>query len=535
MISIQTVSCLEKILPNTPYREEKRGSKLKNEHYAFQLVVEGTDDFQVADLAIVGEYASYIELYRIQNVPVKKAYGENADSYVLTSPSNEYPDLLVPFNRKIQAIEKRICLWVNVLPSCPIGLHQIVFSVSNNGEELVRTSYELEVIEEKGKNGELFLTNWMHYDGIAHLHHVQPFSAEFYEVFEAYLRLYVECGHNALLTPLLTPALDTAVGGERLTTQLVEISFDGTHYSFGFEKLDEFVEFAKARGIKYFELSHLFTQWGAKFAPKVIVQESGQSVKKFGWETESASEEYLLFLKEFLAATCTYVKDKGLADSVVFHLSDEPAVDALERYGKLYAFVKEQIGALKTIDALSEYDFYERKCVDVPVVVTSRCKDYREHGAAHIAYFCSQPCDNYESNRFIAMSGERARIIGTQIYANAAKGFLHWGYNFYNAAFSTHVINPFESTDAGGIFPAGDAFIVYPNVEGKGVYKSMRYYYMQQAFEDYAALNRLAEKKGKEVVEDLLCSFGIKDYNRYPQTPEGFHQFRERLNVLLKD
>ena len=46
MISIQTVSCLEKILPNKPYDAEKRGSKLQNEHYAFQVVVEGGRRFK---------------------------------------------------------------------------------------------------------------------------------------------------------------------------------------------------------------------------------------------------------------------------------------------------------------------------------------------------------------------------------------------------------------------------------------------------------------------------------------------------------
>lgn len=535
MISIQTVSCLEKILPNKPYDAEKRGSKLQNEHYAFQVVVEGGEALQGASLSVDGDFAPFVETYLVQNVPTKKPYGLNPDPYVLTTPTNEFPDLLLPFDGEIRTVEERVCVWVNVLPSCPVGTHEIVVSLSKNGETLTKTAYELEVIQETGKQGDLFLTNWMHYDGITHLHHVEPFSAEYYEVFDKYLRLYVECGHNALLTPLVTPALDTAVGGERLTTQLVEISYDGTHYSFGLEKLDEFVKFAKARGIKYFELSHLFTQWGAKFAPKIMVHENGKTVKKFGWETESDSEEYQNFLKEYLAAICAYVKQKGLENAVVFHLSDEPSAEALEHYGKLYAFVKEQIGKLKTIDALSEYDFYERKCVDVPVVITVGCKTYREHSAAHIAYYCSWPCSNYDSNRFIAMSGERARIIGTQLYANDAKGFLHWGYNFYNAAFSTHVIDPFKSTDSDGRFPAGDPFIVYPDVANKGAFKSMRYYYMQQAFEDYAALNRLAEKRGKAVVENLLAEYGIEDYNRYPQTPTAFHQFRERLNGLLKE
>jgi hypothetical protein len=101
MIVMQTVSCLEKVLPNTPYGEETRGSKLQNEHYAFQVVVEGGEELQGASLSVDSGVADFLELYRVQNVPVQKAYGMNPDPYVLSSSTNEYPDLLLPFDGKM--------------------------------------------------------------------------------------------------------------------------------------------------------------------------------------------------------------------------------------------------------------------------------------------------------------------------------------------------------------------------------------------------------------------------------------------------
>ena len=48
-----------------------------------------------------------------------------------------------------------------------------------------------------------------------------------------------------ILTPIFTPPLDTAVGGERTTTQLVGIKTDGDAYCFDFAKLDRWVELCR--------------------------------------------------------------------------------------------------------------------------------------------------------------------------------------------------------------------------------------------------------------------------------------------------
>ena len=53
-------------------------------------------------------------------------------------------------------------------------------------------------------------------------------------------------------------------------------------------------------GIEYFEMSHLFTQWGAKHAPKIVAIDSkGREKKIFGWKTRTSSKEYDKFLRAF--------------------------------------------------------------------------------------------------------------------------------------------------------------------------------------------------------------------------------------------
>ena len=85
------------------------------------------------------------------------------------------------------------------------------------------------------------------------------------------------------------------------------------------------------------------------------------------------------------------------------------------------------------IDALSNYEFYEKNIVDLPVVCTDSAAPYIENKAENWwAYYCFGQNFNGLSNRYMAMPLQRTRIIGMQLYVTGVNGFLQWGYNFYN-------------------------------------------------------------------------------------------------------
>ncbi len=102
------------------------------------------------------------------------------------------------------------------------------------------------------------------------VHNVPVWSERHWEVIENFAKVAVKNGINMLLTPVFTPPLDTAVGGERLTTQLVGIKKSGNRYTFNWKLLDRWIEMCNRIGVKYFEISHLFSQWGATHAPKIM-------------------------------------------------------------------------------------------------------------------------------------------------------------------------------------------------------------------------------------------------------------------------
>ena len=129
------------------------------------------------------------------------------------------------------------------------------------------------------------------------------------------------------------------------------------------------------------------------------------------------------------------------------------------------------------------------------------------------------------------MPSQRARVIGFQMYMSGALGFLHWGYNFYRSGGSEYPTDPFRITDAGGCFPSGDAFIVYPKKDG--VMNSLRNEVMGDAFQDYRALLLLEKFIGKRGTKNLLKR-EVCGYTEYPHSAEWHRNKRFEINEKIK-
>jgi hypothetical protein len=114
----------------------------------------------------------------------------------------------------------------------------------------------------------LMHTEWFHSDCLVDYYRVPVFSDRYWEIVRNFVRTAARRGCNMLLTPHITPALDTRVGGERTTVQLVDIAERGGTYTFEFSKLKRWVELAFDCGMQWLEMAHLFTQWAPEPRPK---------------------------------------------------------------------------------------------------------------------------------------------------------------------------------------------------------------------------------------------------------------------------
>ena len=218
---------------------------------------------------------------------------------------------------------------------------------------------QLEIIDAYLPEQKLLYTQWFHADCLASYYNVEAFSEKHWQIIENFMKVAVKNGHNVIFTPVFTPPLDTKVGGERPTIQLLDIFVDNGKYSFGFEKLDRLIELSLRLGYKYFEFPHLFTQWGAAFCPKIMATVDGEYKKIFGWENKSTSPEYKDFLANYLPAITAYMEKKGLKDNTFFHYSDEPREQHLETYKEAKSGAEKYLDVWKCMDALSEFEYYK--------------------------------------------------------------------------------------------------------------------------------------------------------------------------------
>ena len=95
-------------------------------------------------------------------------------------------------------------------------------------------------------------------------------------------------------------------------------------------------------------------------------------------------------------------------------------------------------------------------------------------------------------------------------------------------------IDPYRCTDAGGAFPSGDPFLVYPGENGKPE-ESIRLMLMDEAMSDYCACKALEALIGKEKVVKLLDEEMHITFDEYPQTEMELSQLRDKINHAIKE
>ncbi|MCS7458554.1 DUF4091 domain-containing protein [Paenibacillus doosanensis] len=517
----------------------KKASAFSNETYAYQIAYRSPSLMKAVRVSVRSELAEAISVRTVGLAPSELPWMHDADRHVLRTTPGLYPDPLYPIDEQEGLTlfpGQWRALWVTVSldGSQAAGQYEIEVQFDNEqGECLASEKMVLEIIGAKLPEQKLIHTEWFHTDCLAVQYGVEVFSERHWELIDRYVDTAVRHGVNMILTPVFTPPLDTAVGGERPTVQLVDVEQTGSSYRFGFDKLRRWVELCSKRGIRYFEFSHLFTQWGAKHAPKIMADVDGEYKRIFGWDTDANGEAYRGFLEQFLRELVGFIRDNGLEQRSFFHNSDEPRMADMEQYRKISEFTRKHLQGFPIIDALSDYAFYEKGLVERPIPASNHIEPFIENGVKPLwTYYCVSQ-RNLVSNRFFNMPSARNRIIGMQLYKFDAEGFLHWGYNFWFSQYSRKPINPFVNTDANHSFPSGDAFLVYPGEEGP--IESIRMEVFYEALQDLRALQLLESYIGKERVVALLEEDLEQPitFSEYPRSAEWLLAKREQLNRLI--
>ena len=561
-LETKLISSLGKVFPDAIAGEELRtASVLEDEPFSFQIAFRN-DPFTktVTHLYVRVETdlePGSVSEYLVSYVPVMRADVPGTDGFFDRKTPGLYPDMLLRRRtnarveddgrwgpRYIEQDQDNLlaavsdsyqALWFTVNEEGrtmrPGGYRiRVLFYNAESGEQLAGESLALEIVPAKLSENAPFYTNWFHCDCLADIYGTEVFSDRFFGIMRSFVKTAAVHGMNTILLPAFTPPLDTTPGKERRTAQLVGVEVTRDGYSFDFSLMKRYIGLCLECGIGYFEHSHLFTQWGAEHAPKVMAADGTGTRRIFGWETDAGGKEYTAFLKSYLRALKAFLCGEGLEKRILFHVSDEPDLEHLASYRRAREAVAEEMEGFPCADAVSHYEFYEKGLTERPIVVVSSPdmeKFVRNCGDYWVYYTGAQVMDGC-SNRIIPATSARNRAIGVQMYAGGANGFLHWGYNYYYGFLSHGLFDPAKDP-CGYNKLAGTCFVVYPGTGGEAI-PSLRMKVFQEGLNDCRALRRLETLAGREAALAFLEErLGRVDYHFCPDG-KTLLGFRESLN-----
>ncbi len=538
-LNIKYVSSLEKIRDLNDMNNAKALSPqriFKGESYSFQICFTA-ETKTLVDVAISSPLEKHINAYFVKKGACD--YTNPHDDDCLTTEPSLIPDILMPLdkqNSKFSITESDVStVWIEVCAPQKIkaGKYPIkLVLTSAHDASVVETELQVEISDCTLPCQSVVFTQWFYTDCIADVHGVPVYSKKHWALIKKYMLLARKLGINMILTPIITPPLDTLQGIKRTCVQLVKIEKKDKYY-FDFTLLDKWIDLSLKCGMEYFEMAHLFSQWGLHNTPNIVVKENGVEGYKFSSDVDSKDKEYKVFLTAFLTELVAFLKNKGVYEKCFFHVSDEPHDAVLENYRYGREIVASVVDEERMIDALSHADYYDEGLVKNPVPAINAIVPFLERDMdMRWAYYCCAQWDKV-SNRFLHMPSYRTRIIGLQMYKFDITGFLHWGYNFYNSSVSRYHVNPYQTTSGDYAYPSGDPFTVYPYEDD--VIPSLRGLVFKEALQDIELCKELEKYLGRDAVVNLIDDEAGMNvtFEEYPRCADYILNITNKMKTMI--
>lgn len=356
------------------------------------------------------------------------------------------------------------------------------------------------------------VTHWISADSIWEHYKIEPCGDRFWQLADAYIANLVAHGNDVIYTPMFNNRHEILVR----PAQLLRVKRTAPdQYAFDFTDVRRWVRLALKHGASHVEFPHFFTPapTSGKY-PQRIFERDEKRIGAMLWppEISALSDTYRTFLEQFLPQFKTFLEEENVLDRAYFHCADEPdgAVQVAD-YRKARALLKELAPWIKVMDALSDVTYATERLSDTPIPSIATAPAFTAANCPAWAYFCCGPRDKF-LQRLLDTPLPKIRMAGWLFYKLGARGFLHWGYNYWFTFCTANIGNPFDDASVGAWpgLPAGDPFVVYPG-EG-GPLDSIRWEVFADSLQDYALL----QSAGVKLDDPLLAP--LKDYADFPKT-----------------
>jgi hypothetical protein len=311
------------------------------------------------------------------------------------------------------------------------------------------------------------------------------------------------------MIPLLFPRRETF---NRPAQLLIVTEPAPGNYKFDFSRASRFIKMAKECGAQYFEWPHFWIYWGVRNPVPIYKWVDGKAVMFWPPDTDGHGPLFHNYMKQFLPEFHEFLAKENLLGRSFFHVSDEPgAGEHLTNYKKARVFLRENAPWMKVMDALSDIEYGKQGLTDMPIPYIRAAQAYIDEKIPHWVYYCGSPGDGY-IERLLDTPLTKIRMHGFVFYRLGAKGFLHWGYNYWHALEQEKLLDPFTEFTAAAYpqAPPGDPFLVYPGKDGP--IDSIRWEVFAESLQDYAILQTAGIKPDSAPLSE------IKSYKEFPKS-----------------
>jgi hypothetical protein len=342
-----------------------------------------------------------------------------------------------------------------------------------------------------------------------------------WKITKAQLENMLAHGSDVIYVPMLFDRRETF---KRPCQLLIVNEPQPGQYKFDWSLVKRFTEMARQIGFKEFEWSHLWIYWGVENPVRIYRKQDGKFVMLWPPDISGFSDTFMNFLDQFLPEFERFLVAEKLMDHSYFHLSDEPGGGQhIANYKRARQILREKAPWMKVMDALSDIQYGRQGLTDIPIPLVSAAQAYIDERIPHWVYYCCAPHGEW-INRFMDTPLPKVRMSGLLFYRLGAKGFLHWGYNYWHKMEREDIGDPFHdgSNALWPDIPYGDPFVIYPGPDGQPM-DSIRWEVFAEALQDYALLQSAGIKQEDPILSEL------KTYALFPKNEEWHRKTIERI------
>ncbi|MBP5312493.1 MAG: DUF4091 domain-containing protein [Clostridia bacterium] len=339
---------------------------------------------------------------------------------------------------------------------------------------------------------------------------VAGFSDEWWKLLEHYADVMKELRNNTIcIQPL--PLLHRAGSTYK----------NAGEFDFRFDLFDRFAElFINKGAARDFTLSAFIQSVEGKTMS--ALGETGDVVA-YDTLTKEADE----YLRTFYGELNRHIEEKGWKGMFRVHIEDEPHTTEVWLHTKEILdevapslLPGEPLDMLESAETICDHCQWAVPRINVHDEGPEVFEKFVDRGAELWLYSCCFPEEAYFLNKFVDLPVIRSRLMEWACVNVGAKGFLHWGFNYWGKGDSLYGFN------ADARFK-GDGAIVYANNRSKKLDLSSRFMNMRDGLQDADLFMQIFEKgskKAKKDAKDLLKSVCFDDFESHSDDDEAFRQ-----------